>query len=68
MVTDLGGIHARNGSNQATVGVIVKRNSRSPRFEALPYKVMIEQGQAPDVPIISVFAQASDEKVRGTLL
>ena len=63
MATDLGGIHARNSSNQATIGVTVKRNKREPRFEGAPYSVEIEQTQAGGSVIATVKASDQDDRV-----
>ena len=64
LATDKGGLYARNSSNQATVGVTVKRNKREPRFDGAPYSVQIPQSQAGGSVIATVRAKDEDDRVR----
>ena len=64
LATDLGGIYALNSSNQATVGVTVKRNKLQPRFERPSYSVEIAQTQEAGSVITTVSAADSDDTVR----
>ena len=67
MATDLGGIHARNSSNQATVGVTVKRNQRDPRFQNTPYSArIVAQNQQPGDTFFTVKATDGDDTVRAS--
>ena len=63
MATDLGGVDARNSSNQATVGVIVKRNRNSPHFEGQPFSATIQQTHSPDDVIAVVRFDDRDDTV-----
>ena len=63
MATDQGGVDARNSSNQATVGIIVKRNRNSPRFQGEPFREAILQTHSPDDVIGVVQVEDRDDIV-----
>ena len=68
MATDLGGLHARNSSNQAKITVSVKRNLNSPQFQNLPYKKTIQQTQEGGSTVFNVHARDQDDSVRNSIM
>jgi len=66
MATDMGGIHAKNSSNQAQLIITVKRNKKAPEFQNLPYKKTIQQTKQPGT-FMNVHARDHDDRVCGIL-